>query len=319
MYRDKSIGVIVPAYNEEQLIRKTLTTMPDFVDRVFVVDDGSEDRTAELIKAHMVQDSRVSLIEHEANQGLGQSLIDGYVASRDADMDVTAVMAGDAQMDPTDLAAVVEPVAEGWADYVKGNRLLRDDVVSRMPRHRYLGNAVLTLLNKFATGYWSIIDPQCGYTAIGREALEAIPIETLTKGYGYNAHILNMLNLNNFSVCDVEVRPVYGEERSGIRLSTYIPRVVRLLLRLFLRRMVHKYLVRDFNPLVFFYLFCFANFALVGTPLFCYFIYAFFVEGRDPSTVPVILTYSLSMGFLSFFFAMWMDMEDNKRLVARKG
>ena len=316
MYKDKTVGIVVPAHNEEALIGKTLGTMPDFVDQVFVVNDGSQDRTREIILEFQEQDARIVLIDHVQNQGLGQSLIDGYVASREAGMAITAVMAGDAQMSPDDLPGVLDPIAEGWADYVKGNRLLRDEVVFSMPRYRFIGNSALTLLTKFATGYWHIIDPQCGYTAISQKALATIPIEEMTKGYGYNAHILNMLNLNNFKVCDVEVRPVYGEARSGIKLGSYISRVSRLLIQLFMRRMVHKYLVREFNPLVFFYLFSFFNMVMVGAPFTVRFFYLFYQSGLAPSTTLIILTFSLSMGLFSFFFAMWMDLEDNRRLIA---
>ena len=164
MYKGKSIGIVVPAYNEELLIGKTLSTIPDFVDKIFVIDDASKDLTREIILEFQQKDLRIVLIHHTNNQGVGQSLIDGYVASREAGLDITAVMAGDAQMDPDDLPAVLDPIAEGWSDYVKGNRLLREEVVARMPKHRYIGNSVLTLLTKFATGYWRIIDPQCGYT-----------------------------------------------------------------------------------------------------------------------------------------------------------
>ena len=229
MYKGESVGIVVPAYNEELLIGKTLSTMPDFVDKIYVVDDGSKDRTKEIILEFQTKDPRIVLIAHVQNQGLGQSLIDGYVSSREAGLDITAVMAGDAQMDPDDLSSVLDPVAEGRADYVKGNRLLRDEVIFNMPRYRYIGNSALTLLTKFATGYWHIIDPQCGYTAISLKALTTIHIEEMIKGYGYNAHILNMLNLSNFKVCDVGIVPVYGEAKSGIKLKKYIPSVIKLL------------------------------------------------------------------------------------------
>ena len=316
MYKEKSVAVVVPAYNEELLIGKTLSTMPGFVDKIFVVEDGSSDRTREIVQGCQEGDPRISLLVHEQNQGLGQTLVDGYLASREAEMDITAVMAGDAQMDPDDLPAVLDPIAENWADYVKGNRLLRDEVVFSMPRYRYIGNSILTLLTKFATGYWHIIDPQCGYTAISHRALATIPIEEMIKGYGYNAHILNMLNLNSFKVCDVGIAPVYGEEKSGIKLKSYIPRVAKLLTHLFARRMVHKYMVREFNPLIFFYLFSFVNTILIGAPFMVRFFYLYHKEGIAPATTLIILTFSMSMGILSFFFAMWMDMEDNRRLIA---
>src|SRR5690606_13739007 len=141
------------------------------------------------------------------------------------------------------------------ADYAKGNRLLRDEVVERMPRHRLIGNAVLSLLTKFATGYWKSMDPQCGYTAISGEALARIPIESMIKGYGYNVHILNMLNLANQRVAEVEVEPVYRDEVSYIKLRRYIPSVSVLLIRLFWFRLTRRYIVRDFHPLALMYMF----------------------------------------------------------------
>lgn len=316
MFEGKSIGVIVPAYNEERLISKTLTTMPDFVDRIIVINDASRDRTAEIIREHKAKDSRIVLIDHEKNQGLGQSLVDGYLLARDFELDVVAVMAGDGQMSPKDLPAVVGPIAREQADYVKGNRLLRSDVFERMPRHRYFGNNVLTLLTKFATGYWHIIDPQCGYTAISKVALKYIPIQRMTKGYGYNADILNMLNISNFKVLDVEVEPVYGEETSKIRLQTYIPKVSWLLVRLFIKRIRQKYLLRDFNPLAMFYFLTFVNLVVIALPLTIRFFLLYFRLGIVPTTTLTILNFSIMMGLLSFFFGMWMDMEDNRKLRA---
>lgn len=314
MFEGRTIGVVVPAYNEERLIRKTLETMPDLVDTVIVVDDGSRDGTGAVIADIQKAQPRVQCITHEVNRGLGRSLIDGYLRARELGLDVVAVMAGDAQMAPSDLPRVVGPVARGRVDYVKGNRLLRADVSERMPRHRFLGNSVLTLLTKFATGYWRIIDPQCGYTAIGKAALARIPIERLTTGYGYNADLLQMLNLGNHKVCDVEVEPVYGEEQSKIKLGSYIPKVSLLLLRLFGQRMRTKYLLREFHPLVFFYLWAAFNLFVVTIPIFLNTIRVYFFIGQGVDTHLIIGTFSSSMAMLSLFFGMWLDMEDNQRL-----
>lgn len=316
MLDGKTVGVVIPAYNEEHFIGEVLRTMPDFVDAMIVVNDGSTDGTRAIVESFRKDEPRTEHVDHETNRGLGQSLIDGYLRARAKGLDVVAVMAGDAQMSPGDLANVVGPVVQGQADYVKGNRLLREDVAERMPRHRLIGNSVLTLLTKFATGYWQIIDPQCGYTAISKEALNSIPIERMVKGYGYNADILNMLNLNNFMVCDVEVEPVYGEQKSKIRLSNYIPKVSCLLIRLFLKRMVHKYLIREFHPLVFFYAFSFFNGVVLALPLLVRFFYLYAQQGQAPSTTLILLTFSTSMALLSLFFGMWLDMEDNRKLIA---
>jgi glycosyltransferase involved in cell wall biosynthesis len=314
LFEKKTIGVVVPAYNEERLISKVLTTMPEFVDKIIVVNDASTDKTHEIVAKFSTQDARIILIDHESNQGLGQSLIDGYLKALEIKLDVIAIMAGDAQMSPDDLPQVIGPVVHGEVDYVKGNRLLRDDVVFRMPRHRYIGNAILTLLTKFATGYWHLIDPQCGYTAISYQALSQIPIKDMIKGYGYNAHILNMLNLNNMRVKDVEVEPVYDEEKSKIKLRSYIPTVSKLLLKLFFRRITHKYLVREFHPLVFFYFLSLFNGLFLSVPLMVRFVYKYIELGFIPQTTLILITFTLNMAFFGLFFGMWMDMEDNRKL-----
>lgn len=247
MLNNNTIGVVIPAYNEGKLISKVMDTMPEFVDYMIIVNDGSKDETKKRIEDKALCDSRIILLDHEVNKGLGQTLIDGYLKSREMGIDVVAVMAGDAQMDPDDLENVVMPIVKGETDYVKGSRLLVNGVKKKMPKYRFIGNNILTLLTKFATGYWHVIDPQCGYTAISHEAISEIPIEEMIKGYGYNAHILYMLNMSNYRVKDVKVKPVYGEEVSKIKLGKYIRKVSALLCRLFFSRIFKKYMLVDFN------------------------------------------------------------------------
>lgn len=314
MINNKSVAVIVPAYNEGRLITKTLTTMPDFVDHIVVVNDGSADNTLELIKACKEHDSRIEILNHERNQGLGQTLIDGYLHCRKTKSDVTAVMAGDAQMAPEDLINVVSPIAENKVYYVKGNRFFMDDVVEKMPLHRLIGNAGLTLLTKFATGYWNIIDPQCGYTAISLDALSAIPIQRMTRGYGYNADILNMLNIRNFSVADVDVKPVYDEEVSKIKLHKYVPKISLLLARLFFRRLIQKYVIRNFNPLCISYILSIFLFVFGVLPFLVRVLFLYFTGESFPQTSFLFLTLFSIASLQMFLFAIQYDMEDNRSL-----
>ena len=240
--------------------------------------------------------------------GLGQSLIDGYLASLKTDADITVVMAGDNQMDPADLPTLLDTLIDGRNDYVKGNRLLHADVHT-MPKYRYLGNSLLTLLTKFATGYYALMDPQCGYTAIRNTALSKIPIEKMTKGYGYNADILTMLNIQQFAVSDCEVRPVYGTEISSIKVSSYIPRIIWLLTKLFIRRLWWRHVILDFHPLVLFYTFGISLVALVSVPLSVRFVYVYAQTGELPKTTAILCVVSLMTAIQSILFAMWMDME----------
>lgn len=313
MYKDNKIGVVVPAYNEELLIKDTLEGMPDFVDQIFVVDDGSQDKTKEIITDLQKSDQRITLIEHEENKGLGQSLIDGYLASRKSDVDITAVMAGDNQMHPGDLPKLLDKIIDENYHYVKGNRLLHKNINS-MPLYRKLGNSLLTLLTKFATGYYFVMDPQCGYTAIRNKTLKFIPIHKMTTGYGYNADILNMLNINNFRVADLQVQPIYGEETSKIKVWKYIPMIIWLLTRLFFRRLWSKYIVRDFHPLVMFYLFAFFNTIAILIPFTVRFFYMYAVHNELPRTTGSIIIFTFLITFQSILFAIWMDMDYNNKI-----
>ncbi len=315
MLNNNTIGVVIPAYNEGKLISKVMDTMPEFVDYMIIVNDGSKDETKKRIEDKALCDSRIILLDHEVNKGLGQTLIDGYLKSREMGIDVVAVMAGDAQMDPDDLENVVMPIVKGETDYVKGSRLLVNGVKKKMPKYRFIGNNILTLLTKFATGYWHVIDPQCGYTAISHEAISEIPIEEMIKGYGYNAHILYMLNMSNYRVKDVKVKPVYGEEVSKIKLGKYIRKVSALLCRLFFSRIFKKYMLVDFNPAAMFYLLAFicCPFALI---FLIRMLFIFTTTLLMPNTTLILFVFTTIMGVQSLFFAMWMDMEDNRRLRA---
>jgi hypothetical protein len=215
-------------------------------------------------------------------------------------------------MHPDDLAVLLDRVIDDGFDYVKGNRLLHENI-DFMPKYRFLGNAVLTILTKFATGYYSLMDPQCGYTVIRNTALRGIPIEKMTKGYGYNADILTMLNIRGYSVADAEVRPVYGREKSKIKLWKYVPKTSWLLFRLFFRRLWQRYVVRDFHPLVLFYLFAFFNVFVLIIPLIVRFIHLYRMEGVAPRTTLILLVFLFITTFQSILFAIWMDMDYNSR------
>jgi len=314
MYKGKKIAVIIPAFNEGKLIEDTLNGVPAIVDRMFVVHDGSSDDTLDRILKLQLNDKRIILINHEKNMGLGQSLIDGYVASKSmSDIDITAVMAGDNQMDPEDLPHLLDRIIDDDFDYVKGNRLLHADVKTSMPRYRLIGNSILTILTKFATGYFFLMDPQSGYTAIKNSVLIKIPIEKMTKGYGYNADILCMLNIQGFKVTDQEIRPVYGDEKSKIKLLKYIWKSTFLLLRLFFRRLWRRYVVLDFHPLILFYLFAFFNLIFLIIPFSIRFVYMYKKYDQFPRTTLTILIFTVLMTLQSVLFAIWMDMDYNKK------
>jgi dolichol-phosphate mannosyltransferase len=209
----KRIAVVIPAYCEERLIGRTIATLPDFVDAIYVVDDGSPDATSRAASA--TGDVRLRVIRHEKNLGVGSTIVTGYRAALAEHADVVAVMAGDAQMDPADLPAVLAPVLAGRADYVKGNRFASRER-SNMPWLRRLAGKLLSLLTRLASGL-DVNDCQCGFTAASRHALDSLPLEELWHGYGYPNDLLLLAAQHGLSVGEVTVRPVYADEQSGVR------------------------------------------------------------------------------------------------------
>ena len=315
MYEGKTIAVVIPAHNEEKLIGQVLTTMPDFVDLIIVVDDASTDQTPDIVTSYRRRlGEKLRLLSHKENQGVGAAIVTGYKYALAQSIEIIAVMNGDAQMDPDDLVRIVAPVARGEADYVKGNRLFRGESWRMIPHYRYLGNATLSLLTKIVSGYWHIADSQSGYTAIARIALERLDLNKIYKRYGMPNDILVKLNVGNFRVRDVSVRPIYNiGEVSGIRLRKVIPAITWLLLRGFCWRLKEKYILRDFHPLVFFYCMGLTLFP-VGTMFGLYlFLYRCFV-GKVAVTSALFAAFLTISGLHSLFFAMWFDMDYNKHL-----
>ena len=251
MLEGKRVAVVVPAFDEEKLIVTTLASIPEFVDRVIVVDDASRDGTTPA--AAGTGDERVEVITHDKNRGVGAAIVTGYKRALEEGIDVTCVMAGDNQMDPDDLEAIAGPVARGDVEYAKANRLFTGRAWELIPRNRYLGNAVLSLLTKIASGYWHVADSQSGYTAVSLKTLELLDLDRIYPRYGFPNDMLVHLNVINARVRDVPSRPVYGVgETSGIRLGRVIPAISWLLTKAFFWRMREKYVIRDFHPLVFF-------------------------------------------------------------------
>lgn len=314
MYRDKTIAVIVPAHNEEKLIGKVLKTIPAFVDHIVVINDASSDQTGEVVKVHQREDSRVILIQHQINEGVGGAIVTGYKWARDHKIDISVVMAGDAQMDPKDLPRLLDPVVEGKAHYAKGNRLFTGKAWQVIPKTRYLGNGVLSFLTKIASGYWHVADSQSGYAAITLEALKTIDLDAIYKRYGMPNDLLVKLNVYNFKVQDVPVTPVYGiGERSGMKIYRVVFTLSFLLMKLFLWRLKEKYVIRDFHPLVLFYLLGFVLTPIgIGFGIYLL-IYRIFV-GPVAATSALFAAFFSISGFQSLFFAMWFDMEYNKEL-----
>ena len=312
MLEDRRVAVVVPAHDEEKLVATTLAGIPDFVDRIYVVDDGSRDATVE--RARGVGDPRVDVIVHERNRGVGAAIVSGYKRALAEGMDVACVMAADNQMDPRDLESLAVPVARGEVDYAKANRLVSGEAWDLIPRTRYLGNAVLSLLTKVASGYWHVADSQSGYTVVSREMLELLDLDHIYTNYGFPNDMLVHLNVWNARVRDFPSRPIYGVgERSNMRYRHVVPRIAWLLVRGFFWRLWEKYVKRDFHPLVFFYVMGFI--ATVAGVLLGLVVVGYRIAGYSIPIATVVLVALLVISGLQFtLFAMWFDMESNKDL-----
>ncbi len=345
MYQNHSVGVVVPAYNEAGHIGDVIRTMPAYVDHIYLVDDASTDSTWEealsaareeakspsdrstgdrltavsdggtdlLLERAEVhpREGRLIPIRHRQNMGAGGAVKTGYMAARRDGVDITVTMDGDGQMAPGHMSKLLDPIASGDADYAKGNRLLYKEYRKEMPRFRFLGNSILTFLTKIASGYWKTVDPQNGYTAISKEALDAIGVESIYEYYAYLNDILVRLNTQGMRVADVAIPAKYGDEQSSIQYPTYIRKVSGMLLRNFLWRLKIKYLVLDFHPLALFYLFGAAT-AAVGTAGIGWSIYSRIAHGSSlfvPGSLSLLI---FAVGSVCLLFAMVFDMQANK-------
>jgi glycosyltransferase involved in cell wall biosynthesis len=233
MYRALRIAVVIPAFNERRAIAPTIAGIPALVDDIIVVDDASLDDTSARAEAAALRSAaRVDVLRHPTNRGVGAAIATGYRRALAAGVDVAVVMAGDGQMDPEDLPALLDPIADGAADYVKGNRFLHPDIWTTMPPSRIFGNALLSAATRLTSGYRHVFDSQCGYTAIHKAALERIELDALWARYGYPNDLLSRLHVAGMRVVDVPVRPIYGAHwKSGIHLGTALHPIPWVLLR----------------------------------------------------------------------------------------
>ena len=316
MFTEKSVAVVVPCYNEEKYIGTVIDTMPNFVDYIVVVDDKSSDHTADIVNKYILeQPKRIILLQHRVNQGVGGAIATGYIWCRDHEIGVTAVMAGDAQMSPADLPTLLKPVAEGKYDYSKGNRLFTGDSWNTIPKIRYLGNSALSLLTKIASGYWRVADSQSGFTAISLGTLKALDWNQMYKRFGQPNDLLVRLNIQNLRVCDVPVTPVYysGAE-SGIKPLRMIPWFSLFIFRLFVMRMIQRYVIRDFHPLVFFYGFAGILLGLCAPILTIRLLVVWYLVGHIPPINALAIIVVVVTGIQFLLFAMWFDMQYNQNL-----
>ncbi|BBL66261.1 Glycosyltransferase [Methanosarcina mazei TMA] len=308
LFKRYKIGVVVPAFNEEVLLGETIKGIPEYVSRIYIVDDCSSDRTPEVIKN--LADPRIISLRHEVNMGAGKSVIDGYKMALEDKMDIVVVMDGDNQMDPAHMPRLLMPIIEGKADYTKGNRLITKEAREGMSAWRFFGNTMLSLLTKIGSGYWDLMDPQNGYAAASRKALETIDLDSIYTYYGYVNDILIKLNAYGMRVTDVVIPARYGNEKSSINYRKYVLKVAPMLFNGFLWRLKTKYVLLSFHPLVFFYV---ASMALLPAGLIfdVWIIVQKLMHDPVSPNFPLLGVFMTLMGVQLLFFAMFFDMQSD--------
>ncbi|UZO80726.1 glycosyltransferase family 2 protein [Aquimarina sp. ERC-38] len=365
MLNNKTIAVVIPCYNEATQISMVIDSMPDFVDRIIVIDDVSKDKTIDVVKKYLnpsnksqlklvsnlftnivpniynqadievhrknveevskftpvrihnqnPEEDKIILIEHIKNGGVGAAVATGYKWCKDHDIDCSVVMNGDGQMDPAELHSICSPIVYENIDYVKGNRLIHKSAWIIIPKIRFLGNSILSILTKIVSGYWGISDTQSGYTAMSNNALNSIPLYNIYKRYGMPNDILVKLNIAFCTIREVKIKPVYGVgEQSTLKIRKVTFPILFLLIRSFFKRLRVKYLYKSFHPLFLLYWIA----IIIGT-INLYFLYHllynFFIpNSKTPTDYLIIFIFLTISGFQSFLFAMWMDIQDNESL-----
>jgi glycosyltransferase involved in cell wall biosynthesis len=237
MLDGQRIAVVIPAYNEESHIGTCLAVVPDFVDRLYVVDDASQDGTAAAVGDST--DPRVCLVRHEVNGGVGAAIITGYLAAHGEGLDLAVVMAGDAQMHPDDMPGLLLPLLRGKADFVKGDRLAWPDARRVVPPARLAGIRALEVLTRWSTGLRDFGDFQCGYTGLRLAMLDRLDLSKVYPRYGFPNDLLSHLVLAGARIAERPVRPIYDGQRSDLKIHRVTVPILWMLAKGFSRRLRH--------------------------------------------------------------------------------
>ncbi|MFO8033618.1 MAG: glycosyltransferase family 2 protein [Candidatus Bipolaricaulota bacterium] len=312
MYLGKQIAVVVPAHNEESFIGQVIASVPAFVDLIVVVDDASSDATAQRVRE--AADERVVLLVNDENVGVGGSVIRGYRRALESGYDVVVKVDGDGQMPLHRLQDLLQPIMEDGYDYAKGNRFHgHTAALEPMPWLRVASNLASTFLTKLASGYWHLVDPQNGFTAISAGCLETIDLDRLHRRYFFENDMLVQLNIRGARVKDVPMPAVYGKEESNMGTATVILTFPVLFFRRFLHRVHQKYVLRELSPI--------ALFLGIGSLLLLWgggfglylWIRSSLAVGQSSTAAVLLAVLPLVLGFQLVLQALVLDIQETPR------
>ena len=313
MYRNLKVAAILPCYNEEKLIGKTIETLPDFVDEIIAVDDKSKDGTWKVIQKIAKVNKRVRAIHHTDNTGIGGAYVSGFEYAIQNNVDLIFTMAGDAQCNQDYMSNMADSLLDNDVDYVKANRFVHLEELKQMPRFRRIGNTFITILTKFATGYYTIFDSQNGYGVFKRKTLENLPFEHIGRRYDYENTLLIALAIMNAKVRDEAVPAIYGDEESTIPVLRTSLRALSVVWKGFWKRIYYKYILVNFHPIALFLILS-IFLSLIGIGFAFFILIDKIINDASPTTGSVMLAVlPLILGFQLFLTSITMDMNNENK------
>lgn len=312
MYKSKKIAVVVPVHDEEKFIANVVKQIPELADKIFIVDDKSTDNTVQVVNT--LGNPKVEIILNDKNIGVGGSTIKGFErAAADGEYDILIKVDGDGQMPCGDIPKFLDEIIEEKYDYVKGNRFINPVSLESMPLHRLFGNIVLTFLNKLASGYWNVFDPQCGFFAIDVSVYLKLDVHKIYRRYFFENDMLIQLNIHNSRVKDIPIDTIYGNEESGISILAVLWSFPILFAKRFVYRVYQKYILRDFSPV--------ALFLIAGTVLCAFgsvfgaykWIYGIITNTFTSTGTVMISVLPIVLGFQLLLQAIVLDIQNTPK------
>jgi glycosyltransferase involved in cell wall biosynthesis len=240
------IAVVIPCYKVTKHIAKVIRAIGPEIESIYVVDDFCPENSGKYVSENSI-DSRVKLIFHNKNEGVGGAVITGYREAFKHGADIVVKIDGDGQMDASLIPFFIAPIMRGDADYTKGNRFFDLSQINNMPTIRIFGNALLSFASKFSTGYWNIFDPTNGYTAIHSSVAKYLPLDKISKRYFFESDILFRLNCLRAVVMDIPISASYGDESSNLKVQKIFAEFLYKHIRNFIKRIFYNYYLRDLS------------------------------------------------------------------------
>lgn len=241
------VGVVIPCYLVAPHLESVLASIPAMVTHIIVVDDACPDNSGLIAQRFAQHDKRITVVFHEKNQGVGGATITGYRKAMSLGCDITVKIDGDGQMDPELIPALISPLVARSADYVKGNRFREFEALGRMPKTRLFGNSALSFLVKVVSGYWNIMDPTNGFTAIHTRCLAKLDLDGIARDFFFESDMLVHLNLIDAVVQELPMKAKYGNETSSLKIGRVLAEFPFKMLRRLMKRVFFRYFVYDFN------------------------------------------------------------------------